>query len=168
MASRQADGERWNGEFYVNYSEDRPWDDAVKYRFISGGGGKWYSGTLKMLQPGNRVWVKIPPRGFVGVGLVTEHAQPAKDFHVTTREGKVRLLDVGKGAWYDNQKQNVNDLDDCEWFVSVRWLQAVPKEKAINEKGMVGYRNTVCKPKKREWGSTVDRLKELFPDFDKA
>jgi hypothetical protein len=169
MASRDAkDHERWNGEFYVNYSDDRPWNDAVQYEFISGGGKPWFSRTLKLLHPGDRIWVKVSPRGFVGVGLVTEHAQPVKDFHVKTREGNVKLLDIGKGAHYDQQRQKVNDLDNCEWYVRVRWLETVPKERAINEKGMYGNRgNTVCRPKEPRWCSTVERLKQLFPEFDK-
>jgi hypothetical protein len=110
MASRQAkDRERWNGEFYVNYSDDRPWNDAVQYEFISGGGKPWHSKTLKLLRPGDRIWVKVPRRGFVGVGRVMEPAQPVKDFHVKTREGRVRLLDVGKATHYDWQREYVND-----------------------------------------------------------
>jgi hypothetical protein len=112
------------------------------------GGGEWYSGTLRrLLTVGDRVWVKIPRHGFVGVGRVTGPALPAKNFHVPTREGTVRLLDVGKGEIYDIWNQFADDPERCEWFVPVRWLQTVPTEEAINEKGMVGFRHTVCKPK---------------------
>ena len=30
----------------------------MKYGFVSGGGGSWYSQTLKLLSPGDLVWVK--------------------------------------------------------------------------------------------------------------
>ena len=40
-------------------------------RFISAGGATWYSNTLNLLTKGARIWVKVPPSGFVGVGLVT-------------------------------------------------------------------------------------------------
>jgi hypothetical protein len=35
----------WNGEFDVSFGvgEGRSWDDALKYGFICGGGGRWYS-----------------------------------------------------------------------------------------------------------------------------
>jgi hypothetical protein len=56
--------EPWNGEFYCSFGEDkeRSWEDAVQYGFISAGGGAWYSRTLQLLNPGNRVWVKVPGR----------------------------------------------------------------------------------------------------------
>ncbi|MDH4260111.1 MAG: endonuclease NucS, partial [Gammaproteobacteria bacterium] len=65
--------EPWNGEFYCSYghSETRSWADAVELGFICGGGGPWYSKTLQLLSPGDRVWVKVPGAGFVGVARVT-------------------------------------------------------------------------------------------------
>jgi hypothetical protein len=76
--------EPWNGEFYCSYGhgESRSWADAVDFGFICGGGGTWYSKTLQLLNPGDRVWVKVPGSGFVGVGRVTGHSQPASLFKV--------------------------------------------------------------------------------------
>jgi hypothetical protein len=39
--------EPWNGEFYVSFGDpiNRRWDEAVKYGFISAGGGAWYPPT---------------------------------------------------------------------------------------------------------------------------
>ncbi|HPK33739.1 MAG TPA: endonuclease NucS, partial [Ottowia sp.] len=61
--------EPWNGEYYVSFGDasSRSWDDARQYGYISAGGGTWYSQTLKMLSPGDRVWVNIPKKGYVGV-----------------------------------------------------------------------------------------------------
>ena len=38
----------WNGEYYVSMggNESSLWDEAIKYGFICGGGGTWYSNTL--------------------------------------------------------------------------------------------------------------------------
>ncbi|MEZ5521990.1 MAG: hypothetical protein R3F08_11030 [Dokdonella sp.] len=60
--ARRSGGEKepWNSEFYVSYGSQRSWEDARKYGFISAGGGRWYSQTLRMLSPGDRVWVNIP------------------------------------------------------------------------------------------------------------
>ncbi len=65
--------EPWNGEFYCSFGESdtRSWVDAVEFDFISGGGGAWYSRTLQLLSPGDRVWVNVPGAGYVGVGRVT-------------------------------------------------------------------------------------------------
>ena len=33
----------WNGEYYVSYGNGRSWNDARRYGFICGGGGRFYS-----------------------------------------------------------------------------------------------------------------------------
>lgn len=160
--------EPWNGEFYCSYghSETRSWADAVEFGFICGGGGTWYSKTLQLLSPGDRVWVKVPGSGFVGVGRVVGRSQPASTFKVNTPEGEVPVLDAAKRGSY--HREFLNDPERCEYFVPVQWLQTVPLEKAVQEIGMFGNQNTVCKPTTPKWRSTVDRLKEKFPNFDQG
>jgi hypothetical protein len=166
----QLDGpnEPWNGEFYCSFGlgESRSWADAIDFGFICAGGGTWYSRTLKLLSPGDRVWVKVPGAGFVGVGLVTGHAQPASTFKVKTPEGEVPVLDVAKRGSY--HREFLDDPERCEYFVPVQWLQTVPLEKAVQEIGMFGNQNSVCKPTTPGWRSTVERLKKKFPNFDSA
>jgi Endonuclease NucS len=60
--SRVRPREPWNGEFYAcfGHSHERSWSEAMKYGFISAGGGVWYTNTIKLLNPGDRVWVKAP------------------------------------------------------------------------------------------------------------
>jgi len=158
--------EPWNGEFYCSYghSETRSWSDAVDYGFICGGGGAWYSKTLQLLNPGDRVWVKVPGSGFVGVGRVTGRSQPASVFTVSTPDGERPILDVAMRGTY--HKEFLADTERCEYFVPMTWLQTVPLERAVQEIGMFGNQNTVCKPTTPKWRSTVDRLKEVFPNFD--
>jgi hypothetical protein len=62
-------------------------------------------------------------------------------------------------------RESVNDPDKCEYFVPVKWLQTVPLEKAINEIGLFGQQNTVCKPTTPKWRSTVEKLRQYFPHF---
>jgi hypothetical protein len=47
-----------NGEYYVSFGEglSRSWPDAVRYGFVSAGGGSWYSNTLNLLKAGDRIW----------------------------------------------------------------------------------------------------------------
>ncbi|MBN1509037.1 MAG: hypothetical protein JW955_19475 [Sedimentisphaerales bacterium] len=158
--------EPWNGEFYCSYGvgESRSWDDAVELGFISGGGGAWYSKTLQLLGPGDRVWVKVPGSGFVGVGRVTGYSQPASTFKVNTPQGELPVLDAAKRGTY--HRQFLDDPERCEYFVPVQWLQTVPLENAIQEIGLFGSQNTVCKPTTPKWRSTVERLKEKFPNSD--
>jgi hypothetical protein len=61
---------------------------------------------------------------------------------------------------------NDNDPERCEYFVPVHWLQTVPLEAAVQEIGLFGNQNTVCKPTVPKWRSTVERLKEKFSDFN--
>jgi len=42
----------------------------------------------------------------------------------------------------------------------------VPIEPAINENGLFGSQNTVCKPRTPKWRTTIERLKKAFPHFD--
>lgn len=155
--------EPWNGEYYVSYGH-RSWDDAVTYGFISGGGGAWYSQTLKLLTPGDRVWVKIPKTGYVGVGRVTEAVQPANEFKVSTPNGERPVLEVLKdGARF---QALAHDPVMSEYFVRVHWLDTVPEAKAVNELGLFGNQNTVCQPRTPKWRHTVERLKTHFPKWD--
>lgn len=160
--------EPWNGEFYCNYGHFegvRSWADAVQYGFISAGGGAWYTKTLQLLKPGDRVCVKAPGYGFVGVARVTGLAQPATTFKVTTPSGEVPILEMAKGGKYHSQF--LNDPERCEYFVPVQWLQTVPLENAVHEIGLFGSQHSVCKPTTPKWRYTVERLKEKFPDFNK-
>lgn len=57
----------WNGEFYVSFgTKGRSWKEAAKHGFISAGGGSWYSNTLKLLKPGDRIWVRLPATALSG------------------------------------------------------------------------------------------------------
>ena len=167
-ATTKLKGEKapWNGEFYVSFGDttSRSWEDAMKYGFINAGGGSWYSQTLKLLSPGDRVWVKIPKTGYVGVGIVKERVQAVNDFKVQTPEGERPCLDVLRHA--NLYQQHANDPEKAEYFVKVDWLATVPTENAFNEVGLFGNQNTVCQPTVPKWRHTVDRLKAHFPNWN--
>jgi hypothetical protein len=167
-SSPQDTKEPWNGEFYASFGhgESRSWAEAVQYGFISAGGGLWYSNTLKLLNPGDRLWAKAPGYGFVGVGRVTGHPQSLPTFEITTAQGRIPAKEVLKDGNY--LREFTNDPDLCEYFIAIQWLQTVPLEMAIDEIGLFGNQNTVCKPTAPKWRSTVERLKEHFPHFAAA
>ena len=168
VKSKVRDSEPWNGEFYCSFgeSESRSWLEAVEHGFICGGGGAWYSRTLQLLSPGDRVWVNVPKTGFVGVGLVLGKAQKASEFLLETPEGEKPALEVLSKASY--HREHLDDEEKCEYFVSVKWLETKPLKSAIKEVGMFGNQNTVCKPTSQKWRHTVDRLRVQFPDFAKS
>lgn len=156
--------EPWNGEFYVSYGSSRSWDDARQYGFISGGGGSWYSQTLKRLAPGDRVWVNIPKRGYVGVGRVLEPVQSANEFTISTPQGERLAMDViSDGPRYRDRSDNP---ETAEYFVRIAWLDTVAAKDAVNELGLFGNQNTVCQPTTPKWRHTVDRLKVNFKNWN--
>ncbi|MCO4312244.1 nuclease [Pectobacterium versatile] len=158
--------EPWNGEFYVSFGDmqSRNWEEARHYNFISAGGGSWYSQTLKQLQPGNRVWVKIPATGYVGVGIVQGAVEPASSFTINTEEGEKLAMDVLK--YSDLYRLNADDPDKSEYFVPVEWLETRSEQEAVNEVGFFGNQNTVCKPTTQKWRHTVEKLKRYFRNWD--
>jgi hypothetical protein len=162
--------EPWNEEYYVNFGgAGRSWPDAVRYGYVSGGGGSWYSNTLKLLKSGDRIWVKVPGHGFVGVGRVKGPRQPVRDFKVTTDDGRDQpVLDVLSPDYTDLLRKYADDPDKMEYFVPVTWAQTITLDKAINEIGLFGSQHTVCAPRTPKWSHTVKRLKEAFPDFDRV
>ncbi len=115
-SSARGEQELWNGEYYVSFGADqtRIWDEAVKFGFISGGGGPWYSNSLRMLAPGDRVWVKIPGAGFVGVGRVSGSRVSVKEFMIDDRPA----LEVLSGNYH---REFVDEPDRAEYFVPVVW-----------------------------------------------
>jgi hypothetical protein len=58
------------------------------------------------------------------------------------------------------------DPERSEYFVPVRWLETLPLEKAVQEVGLFGNQNTVCKPTTPKWRSTIERLKSHFPKWN--
>ena len=167
VLKRKQGSEPWNGEFYCSYGlgESRSWDEAVRYGFVCAGGGVWYSRTLRLLEPGDRLWVKIPGEGFVGVCRVTGTAQRALDFTLRTSAGERPALEVLTGGHY--HRDDAHDEELCEYFVPVDWLDHKPLEQAVHDAGMFGNQNSICRPTVSRWRTTVERLKAEFPDFDK-
>lgn len=161
--------EPWNGEYYASFGADgnRDWEEARQYGFISAGFGSWYSGTLGLLQPGDLVWVKAPRYGFVGVGRVRSGVASAADFTLRDESGHERpALELLKNG--DYLRDLVDDPERCEYFVGIDWAETRPLAEAVNEAGMFGNQNTVCAPKTPKWRHTVERLKELFPHWNKS
>ena len=151
--------EPWTGEFYAcfGHGDERQWDEAVKHGFISAGGGSWYTNTLKSLHRGDRVWVKAPNYGFVGVGRVIGPRQSATEYEIGGRPA----LEVLEANYHRQYRDNTR----MEYFVPVSWLETVPLDRAVHEVGMFGNQNTVCKPRDPKWRRTVDSLKRVFPGF---
>jgi hypothetical protein len=153
----------WNGnDFYVSFGENeqRSWEEAVRYGFVSAGGGEWYTKSLKQLKPGNRVFVYIPKGngvgGYVGVGEVKGEAILARDFQVGIDGAIVDYLAVTESP---GASQNRDDPAAAEWVVPVRWIDTRPREKAIRDSDFFANQNSAVK---LTHGYTLKRLNEEF------
>lgn len=156
----------WNGEYYISFGTgdgSRNWDDAMKYGFISAGGGDWYSQTLKMLSPEDRIWINIPKTGYVGVGIVKNAVQQAKDvnFIINGVQKNMRDLPLKGNYFYDEE-----DPEKAEYVVQVQWIKTVPETQAVKELGLFGNQNTVCRPTTDKWDFTIQRLKKHWDITD--
>lgn len=159
--SGSGEKEPWNSEFYVSFGEgsNRAWEDAVKFGFVSAGGGVWYSRTLGLLSKGDRIWVNNPGYGYVGVGIVLDSVMKASEYLV---EGK-HLHELSTSLDYAQASHYISDEDDyCEYLVPVKWVKAIDLQEAVSETGLFGNQNTVCKPRSKKWSHTVDRLKSIW------
>jgi hypothetical protein len=153
----------WNGEFYASYKgTDRDWEEARKYGFLGGGGGRFYSQTLYMLNPGDRIWVNVPGTGFVGVGRVTERVVPVEEFQVTGPDGRQVPITEVPGLMVARTTKSTEDPEKAEYLVRVKWDKTVPESQAIKERGFFGVQHTVARPKDPRWVHTVERLKAGF------
>lgn len=154
--------EPWNGEFYAcfGHGETRNWDEGRRYGFISAGGGSWYSNTLNLLNTGDRVWVKAPGHGFVGVGEVAGPREAITEFKIVLDGSERPATELLNKASY--HREFIDDPERMEYFVPVRWLHSVPIEEAVNDIGLFGNQNTVCKPTAPRWRTTVERLRERW------
>lgn len=148
----------WNGvDWYISFGGNRPWEDARRLGFVSAGGGKFYSQTMRSLPEGARVWVNLPGTGFVAVGTTLA---PAARFE----NAKVQVA----GEWQHLSEQELIgtynagsefDDDDVEWVVPVEWIDARPENEAYWEKGMFASQHSACKLRQE---FTLGRLADHF------
>lgn len=159
----QSKSEEWNGrDFVVNIDVDNngisSWKDAVKYGFVSAGGGQWYSRTLNQLFPGVRVFAMRPKKGYLGVGIVKEKSKSIKEFKVTLEDGTTKPI-MGIKLKAEGLKENADDPDLCEYFVKVEWIKTVSEDKAYWEKGLRANQNSAFKLKSTY---TLEKLLKFF------
>jgi hypothetical protein len=159
----------WNGtDYYVSFESnaDRDWEDARRIGFVSAGGGRWYTRTMHNLQPGHRVFVRVPGVGYVGVGEVIETAKLAKDVKVPGPSGTlIPLLDAGLEA--TTMDHDRDDPDHGEQVVRVEWISTVPIAEAYHETGLFGNQNSACKLSDQ---ATISKVAQRFsvPSVEEA
>ena len=149
----------WNGiDWYVSFGGDRVWEDARTFNFISAGGGKFYSQTIRSLPVGARVWVNLPGTGYVAVGTTLAPATRFEKAQVQIDGECKDLADQTLATDYDFAVSDLDD-DDAEWVVSVEWIDARLQSAAYWEKGMFASQHSACKLRQE---FTLERLADHF------
>lgn len=153
--------EPWNGsDWYVSFGDEptgRQWVDGMKYGFVSGGGGKKYSQTLKNLPLGARIFTYIPKIGYVGVGTVTGEAQRFDETTVIVDGIETKLTDLALAGSYHHDGDE--DDDNAEWAVPVEWTRAVPRDQGVRKTGLYANQNTATKMRSQ---FTIEHLTAAF------
>jgi hypothetical protein len=111
-----------------------------------------------MLSPDDRVWVNVPTRGYVGVGIVSGAVVPLEELTVTVDGNDVLFASLPEAEKY---RGDVNPENQA-LFVPITWVHSVPLAEAVKEVGFFGNQNTVAKPKSEKWEHTVAVLKQRF------
>ena len=152
---------KWNGEYYASFGYPKEVVEAGRqYGFIVAGGGDWYTKTLDLLAPGERVWVNFGAgKGFGGVARVLEGKMPVDDVLVTVDGLQVPLLSVFQS---DVVRSVKDDPEGGTYAVRVAWEHSVPYGQGVWEKGFFANQNTVACPVTAAWPYTVTRLKEIW------
>jgi hypothetical protein len=153
----------WNGhDFYVSFGENeqRSWDEAVEFGFVSAGGGEWYTKSLRQLEPGHRIFVYISKGngvgGYVGVGTVVGPAILAKEFEVEHGGRRVPYLEVTASP---GASQHRDDPALAEWVVPVAWTATRSRSEAIKDSDFFANQNSAVK---LTHGYTLERLSQEF------
>jgi hypothetical protein len=148
--------EVWNGrDWYVSFGEfpdGRRWEDAVKYGFVSAGGGEWYSRSIRKLPVGARIFTHIPKSGYVGVGYVTGDPMPFPEALVNVDGQQSRLADLALEGTYVHPSGE-------EWIVPIRWVKWRFRGQAFWKTGMFANQNSATKLRNR---FTLDQLTAEF------
>lgn len=114
------------GLYYYNVGEGphRNWDDYREFGFISGGQGVRWRDAMRGFQVGDVLAAYLKHHGFVGVGRVTERAQPIRNATV----GRRRVLELPLRC--QRMGDNVDSDETCEYVALVEWEVAVPRTDA--------------------------------------
>lgn len=153
--------EAWNGRdwgvtFGTNNYE-RSWDDAVQYGFVSAGGGRWYSQTLRNLPLGARIFVNVPGAGYVGIGEVVGPAKRFDAATVTVGGEETLLSTLPLAADYRRAGDESDDM--AEWVVPVQWEVTRPQTDGFWVKGMRGNQNSAFRMYQQ---FTIDQVTAAF------
>lgn len=148
-----------NGIYYVNVGEGatRNWDDSLHHGFMAAGGEdpRWRD-QISRLERGDVVIAYLKQHGYVGVGVVTAPAVPYRDYRINGKHlGQVDLVQP-------NLAHDSDDLDLCEYIVSVDWKAAVERGDAAWQPKSGLYTTTHVRASLDGQPATIDFVEAAF------
>lgn len=117
--------------FNVGDGEHRRWEDNITYSYVGAGQKRIFRDFIDGLAPGDVIAAYLSGKGYVGIGKISGQAKPAKEFRLS--DGSL-LID--KPGLAPNIKDNLNDLDNCEWMSPVKWVKTVGRKEAHFQKNV--------------------------------
>lgn len=115
--------------FNIGDGDHRHWEDNIEYGYVGAGQKDIFREAIEGLAPGDVIAAYLSGRGYVGVGKVSGDVKPAKEF---------RLLDgtllIDKPGVAPKIKDNLDDLDNCEWMAPIKWEKFVSRRQAYFER----------------------------------
>lgn len=159
----------WPTSHYLNLKgSERSWEDWDKYEFVQAGQGERFRQHMEKLKEGHLVYVyrpreEGPPNGYLGVGRVTQEAQPVTEFKVVENGEKTPVLEANYDA--EELDKSKNDPKNCEYFVDVDWLGTRDTQSALYDGDMFTFRQARC-----ELSYTKEKhrytLRKIHSEFD--
>ena len=115
--------------FNVGDGPHRRWEDNVRFNYVGAGQKDVFRDAIEGLKPGDVIAAYLSGKGYVGVGKVLGSAKPAKEFRL--QDG---TLLIDKPGVAPNIRENIEDLDNCEWMAPILWKATVARDQAHFQK----------------------------------
>lgn len=124
--------------FNVGDGPHRQWEDNIRFNYVGAGQKDVFRDAIEGLNPGDVIAAYLSGKGYVGVGKVLGRAKPAKEFRL--QDG---TLLIDKPGVAPSIRDNIDDLDSCEWMAPIHWKATVPRNQAHFRKnaGLFAARN---------------------------
>ena len=112
-----------SGVYYYNVGEGlhRNWDDYKKLGFISAGQGTRWRKAMLGFQKGDVVAAYLSKHGFVGIGVLTDRAEPIRK--VTIKGRPLLSHNLHCPGMSDNKESD----ELCEYVAPVKWAATVER-----------------------------------------
>lgn len=165
--------EKWLSAYYFNFLEDdltndRVWEDAVKYGFICAYNVNNCLQTLSRIKVNDLILVYSPSFGYIGAGLVKGTVVTIDKIEVHSKGRTLSIIDrrvkkKGDYFFFDQQDPNEN-----QFAIPIEWVFTINNiEDALRPDGFYYHRGTVCRPTANQrWIRTVDKLIESWNLLD--